>query len=79
MEPERIEAQLGLAVSLLHVDKAEAAAERFERVLASQPDDPTALFGKAVTLQLRGQRPTQPVYTKAFWPANPAPKSASPT
>src|ERR1017187_1212341 len=52
-DPGRIDARLGLGICQLHLDKAEAAAESFDRVLSEEPEHPTALFGKAVTLQLQ--------------------------
>ena len=50
--PTRTEARLGLAICQLHLEKSEAALENFDRVLAEDPANETALFGKAVGLQL---------------------------
>ena len=43
---------LGLGICLLHQEKPEPAIGCFDKVLARQPDHETALFGKAVSLQL---------------------------
>ena len=47
-----MEAQLGLGICLLHQEKPEPAIACFDKVLARQPEQETALFGKAVSLQL---------------------------
>ena len=52
VDPQREEAQLGLGICLLHQEKPEPAIACFDKVLARQPDHETALFGKAVSLQL---------------------------
>ncbi len=48
----RDEAHLGLGICLLHQEKPEPAIACFDKVLARTPDHETALFGKAVSLQL---------------------------
>src|SRR5579864_3136448 len=48
----RDEAQLGLGICLLHLEKPEPAIGCFDKVLASNAGHETALFGKAVALQL---------------------------
>lgn len=51
-DPGRCDARLGLGISLLHQEQPGPALEAFERVLESEPELGTALFGKAVALQL---------------------------
>ena len=51
-DPEREEAQLGLGICLLHQEKPEPAIVCFDKVLGRHAEHETALFGKAVSLQL---------------------------
>src|SRR3984893_19497322 len=41
LDPARTDARLGLGISLLHLDKAPAAGEDFDQVLAQQSGHPT--------------------------------------
>ncbi len=52
-DPQRSEAQLGLGICLLHQEKPEPAIACFDKVLAREAEHEIALFGKAVSLQLR--------------------------
>ena len=54
LQPDRIEAQLGLGICQLHLNEAKAALAAFDKCLAHAADNENALFGKAVALQMQG-------------------------
>src|SRR5262249_10230156 len=54
--PNLAEAILGLGMCQLHMDHPEEALSSFDECLKTKPNYDNALYGKAVALQLLGQR-----------------------